>query len=157
MNRRQELFVAEYLVTRNAREAAEKAGYSPRRAKQTGSELLRKPHIAQAIATADAERRERLGVDGDWIVDRLVAVHEKAFDGAPKVDREGNPIVVDGAPIIEWSPSGATKPLELLMKQLGLASPERHDVTVSGEVVYTLTLDRELPEIEDDTDEPEEE
>lgn len=149
MNRRQELFVAEYLVTRNAREAAERAGYSPNRAKQTGSELLRKPHIAQALAAADKERREKLGVDADWIVSRLVAVHEKAFAGSVRVDKDGAPIEVDGVRLTEWSPSGATKPLELLMRQTGLMSPEKHEVTVSGEVVYTLTLDRTLPELED--------
>jgi hypothetical protein len=38
------------------------------------------------------------------------------------------------------------------MRQLGLSAPERHDVSVSGEVVYTLTLDRTLPEIEDEDD-----
>lgn len=150
MNDRQQLFVAEYVKLRNATEAAKRAGYSSNRAKQTGSELLRKPEIAAAIEREDAERRERLGMDADWIVRRLVAVHEKAFDGAPKVTRDGKIIRdEDGEPIYEWSPSGATKPLELLMRHLGLGA-EHHEIEVSGEVVYTLTLDRELPEQDDE-------
>ncbi len=46
---RQLLFVESYLVTRNARQAAREAGYSPIRAGMTGSELLKKPHIAAAL------------------------------------------------------------------------------------------------------------
>lgn len=150
MNDKQQLFVAEYVKLRNATEAARRAGYSSNRAKQTGSELLRKPEIAAAIQKEDEDRRQRLGLDADWIVDRLVAVHERAFDGAPKVTRDGKIIRdEDGVPIVEWSPSGATKPLELLMRHLGLGK-ESHEIEISGEVVYTLTLDRELPEQDDD-------
>lgn len=133
MNRRQELFVAEYLVSRNATEAAKKAGYAESRARQTGSDLLHKPHVAAAIEKADRERRERLGVDGDWIVDRLVFVHEEAAK-----DRS-------------WH--AAVRPLEALMKHLGIGGAEKHEVSVSGEVVYTLTLDRTLPTLDDQDEE----
>lgn len=150
MNAKHELFVAEYLKLRSAKEAAIRAGYAKTRARQTGSELLRKPEIAAAINEADKARRLQLGVDADWIVDRLVAVHEKAYEGAPKVTRDGEIIRgPDGEPVMEWSPSGATKPLELLMKHLGIGGAEQHEVVVSGEVVYTLTLDRQLPGSED--------
>ena len=52
VNHKQRAFVAHYLATLNAAEAARRAGYSERRAKQTGSELLANPGVRAAI---DAE------------------------------------------------------------------------------------------------------
>lgn len=52
MNPKQRAFVAHYLATLNAAEAARRAGYSGRRAKQTGSELLANPEVRAAL---DAE------------------------------------------------------------------------------------------------------
>ena len=49
---KQAAFVAEYLISLNASEAARKAGYSPKTAAETGYENLRKPHIAAAIQKA---------------------------------------------------------------------------------------------------------
>lgn len=53
---RQILFVEEYLVDLNATQAAIRAGYSPKGAKQSGYLNLRKPAIAKAIADYMAER-----------------------------------------------------------------------------------------------------
>ena len=49
MNRKQRIFVEEYLQTWNASEAARRAGYSEKTAYSIGWELLRKPEIAEAI------------------------------------------------------------------------------------------------------------
>jgi phage terminase small subunit len=49
LTERQRCFVDAYLVTRNARQAARDAGYSAARAGMTGSELLKKPHVAAAL------------------------------------------------------------------------------------------------------------
>ena len=149
MNPKQELFASEYVVDHNAARAAIRAGYAPARAKQTGWRLLQQTDIRQAVGKLDSDRRRALGIDADWIAERLVAVHEKAFEGAPRTDKDGAVRVeVDGQllDVFDWSPSGAVRPLELLMRQLGIGSQvETHEVNVSGEVVYTLTLDRELP------------
>ena len=152
MNTKQKLFVAEYVVDHNGAAAAVRAGYSPARGKETGYRLLQIPAVSQAIAKLDAERRERLGVDADWVAEQLVAVYEKSFQGAPRTDRDGKPVrvEVDGERIMvfDWSPSGANKALELLGRHLGM-NVERHEVAVTGDVVYTLTLDRELPSLDD--------
>lgn len=55
MNHKQRTFVAHYLATLNAAEAARRAGYSGRRAKQTGSELLANPEVRAAINAEFAE------------------------------------------------------------------------------------------------------
>lgn len=59
---KQERFVAEYLIDLNATQAAKRAGYSERTAKQAGTENLAKPAVAAAIAAgreAMAERAKR--------------------------------------------------------------------------------------------------
>jgi hypothetical protein len=46
---KRKLFVKYYLINFNATQAAKKAGYSPRSARDIGYELLTKPDIKQAI------------------------------------------------------------------------------------------------------------
>lgn len=55
MNKKQEVFVSEYLKCWNASEAARRAGYSERTAYAIGSELLRKPEVEAAIQARLAE------------------------------------------------------------------------------------------------------
>ena len=50
MTPRQRKFCDEYLISGNATDAAIKAGYSPKTAKQTGSENLAKPDLKAYIA-----------------------------------------------------------------------------------------------------------
>lgn len=49
LTRKQQVFVAEYLKTWNASEAARRAGYSEKTAYAIGSELLRKPEIKALV------------------------------------------------------------------------------------------------------------
>ena len=55
VNHKQRAFVAHYLTTLNAAEAARRAGYSGRRGKQTGSELLTRGEVRAAIDAEFAE------------------------------------------------------------------------------------------------------
>jgi phage terminase small subunit len=57
---RQRLFVAEYLVDLNATQAAIRAGYSPRTARQQGNRLLTHVDVQPAIIAAQAERAQRV-------------------------------------------------------------------------------------------------
>ncbi len=148
MNRRQELFVAEYLVDRNATQAAIRAGFSKSRAKQTGYRLIHSPAIELAVAKASAELQERLSITAETIAARLWLIHEKAFHGSPKTDREGRAVFVDGVQMYEWSPPTSVRALEALARQLGIGGADRLELVTDGEVRYTLTLDRELPDDE---------
>lgn len=60
LNERQRLFVAEYLVDLNATQAAIRAGYSPRTAKQQGSRLLTNADVQEAVQAAQAQRTQRV-------------------------------------------------------------------------------------------------
>ena len=68
---KQQRFVAEYLVDFNATKAAERAGYSPKTARQTGYENLTKSYIQAEIERQNKERTERLEVKADDVLREL--------------------------------------------------------------------------------------
>lgn len=79
---KQQRFVAEYLIDLNATQAAIRAGYSEKTARQVGSENLSKPDIGDAIA----EARARVAEKAEWsAVDRLAAL-KRISDAAEKED-----------------------------------------------------------------------
>lgn len=59
LTRKQERFVAEYLVDLNATQAAIRSGYSVKTAANQGHENLRKPEIASAVAAGQSKALER--------------------------------------------------------------------------------------------------
>src|SRR5450830_891462 len=62
---RQACFVREYLIDQNATQAALRAGYSQKAARQIGAENLSKPAVAAAIAEglAEIEARQKARLD----------------------------------------------------------------------------------------------
>ena len=62
---RQARFVEEYLVDLNAKQAAIRAGYSPRTAEVQGSRLLSHVKVQRAVTARTAERSKRTEVAAD--------------------------------------------------------------------------------------------
>lgn len=73
---KQEMFCREYLIDLNATQAAIRAGYSEKTARKIGSENLTKPDIAQRIIDLKSERNERVEVNADYVLRRLVEIDE---------------------------------------------------------------------------------
>lgn len=75
---KEQRFVEEYLVdaNMNATTAAVRAGYSERSAHSAGHRLLNKPRVALAIAQAMKERSERVQVNADYVLKRLIAIDQ---------------------------------------------------------------------------------
>jgi len=71
-----DVFVSEYLVDLNGRQAAIRAGYSPLSARQTASELLAMPKVKAKVDEAMAARIARTEVTQDRVLARLVAIAE---------------------------------------------------------------------------------
>lgn len=92
MTPKQARFVAEYLIDLNATQAAIRAGYSARTAASIGEENLRKPEIAEAVATQTQRQLEKAGVTAQMVKDRLAAL---AFvDPRKFFDAHGNIIPI---------------------------------------------------------------
>lgn len=92
---KQARFVEEYLIDLNATQAAIRAGYSEKTAAAVGHENLRKPKIADAIASAQRERSDRTQIDADWVLKRLAG--EADADLADLYDATGGL-----KPVREW-------------------------------------------------------
>jgi phage terminase small subunit len=65
---KQQRFVDEYLIDLNATQAAIRAGYSVKTARQIGEQNLSKLDIQSAISIQMAERSKRTGINQDRIV-----------------------------------------------------------------------------------------
>lgn len=77
---KQERFIEEYLIDLNATAAAKRAGYSQRTAHAIGRENLRKPGIANAIAKAKVKRAQKVEIDAQWVLRKLVELHETCIE-----------------------------------------------------------------------------
>jgi phage terminase small subunit len=64
-------FIASYLCSLNASEAARQASYSPKTADKIGARLLADPEVRAEIDRLKAERVERTKVDADIVLARL--------------------------------------------------------------------------------------
>jgi phage terminase small subunit len=71
---KQERFVAEYLIDLNATQAAIRAGYLIKTARQQGSRLLTNADIAQAEQNGRKEVTEQLEVDSRWVLQRWIEI-----------------------------------------------------------------------------------
>lgn len=94
---KQQRFVDEYLVDLNATQAAVRAGYSNRTAKQQGQRLLTNADLQASVASASASRSERTKVTADTVLLRLAEALEA--DLADLYDDEQNL-----KPVKEWPP-----------------------------------------------------
>lgn len=73
---KQQRFVIEYLVDLNATQAAIRAGYAAKGAKDQAYQLMQRPEIASAIAQALEERSQRTKVDADYVLHRLTEIDQ---------------------------------------------------------------------------------
>ncbi|ENX01467.1 hypothetical protein F900_01834 [Acinetobacter modestus] len=71
---KQQRFVDEYLVDRNATQAAIRAGYSAKTANEIGAQNLAKLSIKEAIAIGEAEIAERTKITQDMVIKELAKI-----------------------------------------------------------------------------------
>ncbi|GKX54090.1 terminase [Leminorella grimontii] len=73
---KQEMFCREYLIDLNATQAAIRAGYSDKTANRTASENMSKPDVQSRIAELKAERNDRVDIDAEYVLRRLVEIDQ---------------------------------------------------------------------------------
>ncbi len=106
LNPRQQRFVEEYLTDLCASQAAVRAGYSEKTAKQIGSRLLTHVDVQAAIEKGKADLAERTGKSQEWVIEKLTAVH----DASMKETASG----------AAHNPAAANRSLELIGKHGGM-------------------------------------
>lgn len=76
LNDKQEMFCREYLIDLNATQAAIRAGYSEKTANAQASRLLVNVNIQNRIKKLKSNRNERVEVDADYVLKRLVEIDQ---------------------------------------------------------------------------------
>ena len=118
---KQQRFCDEYLIDLNATQAAIKAGYSEKNARNIASENLAKPNISKYIAERMAEKEKSLIADQDEVLRYLTSVL--------RGESQSTEIVVEGCGdgcseartiLKEPSEKDRLKAAELLGKRYGL-------------------------------------
>lgn len=89
---KQRLFVAEYLVDLNATQAAIRAGYSVKRAKDQAWQQMQRPEIEEAIRAAMEKRNKRTQVDADYVLQRLTEIDQMDFIDILEDDMSFRPV-----------------------------------------------------------------
>jgi phage terminase small subunit len=94
---KQARFVQEYLKDLNGKQAAIRAGYSPRSAEVLASQTLRNPKVQAAIAAAQAARARRVHLTQDAVLEELKVL---AFSDLSHyaIDEYGNVALREDAP-----------------------------------------------------------
>jgi phage terminase small subunit len=111
LNPKQARFVAEYLKDLNGKQAAIRAGYSPKTAESQASRLLSHAKVSDAVAAGQAKTAEKLEVTKEMIADELrkiaFADMRKVVAWGPKqrefVDADGQRVVSNGVKLIDSS------------------------------------------------------
>lgn len=142
---KQQTFVAEYLKTGNATEAARRAGYKGNDVTlgRVGADNLKKPQIQGAIREAKAKVMDEAIVDAAFVLNGLKQIAIAGMVQIPKCDHEGNQAVdKNGQPVYRMldAPS-ATGALKTLAQCIGLGK-EKDDkdqaITTLAETLSTL-------------------
>ena len=106
---RHKLFALEYLKDLNATQAAIRAGYAKGRAKVTGCNLLKLPHVLKIIHAAAAKRNTQCEVDAAYVLLKSKEMLEKCMQDVPVLDSNGN-----ATGEYRFDSAGAGKALKLL-------------------------------------------
>lgn len=119
-----------------AKQAAIRAGYSPKTAEAMASKLMAKPHVKAAVDKLMAKRTSKVDISAEWVLTNLKELAERCMQKEPVMTKDGE---MTG----EWKfdSSGANKSLELLGKHLKL-------FTDKVEMTATLTIEEALEEVD---------
>jgi phage terminase small subunit len=112
---KQEMFCREYIIDLNATQAAIRAGYSKKTAKDIGCQNLAKLNIAEFIQSLKEDREEKLEINADWVLAQAVKVHERCMQEEQVTDSQG---MTTGE--FKFEHSGANKSLELIGKHTSI-------------------------------------
>jgi phage terminase small subunit len=97
VNEKQLRFCEEYIIDHNATQAAIRAGYSPKCAKQQGCENLTKPDLAEKIRELEAEIPSKNTIaTAEEVLEHFTKVMRgEVFDQVVKRDEDGTLQTVD--------------------------------------------------------------
>jgi phage terminase small subunit len=141
---KQARFVEEYLIDLNATQAAIRAGYSAKTARQIGEQNLKKPDISRAIEKALAARSARTRLTQDWVLEQLEETLRRCLQRKPVMawSKEKKRMVQttneEGEGVWTFDSQGANRAAELIGKHLGMFR-DAVDLNLKGDLAERLS------------------
>ncbi len=140
MNEKQVRFCEEYIIDHNATQAAIRAGYSPKTAKQIGSENLTKPDIAEKIRELEAAipGKDTIASAAEVLEHFTKVMRGEVFDQVVKRDEDGTLQTVDVVAKLSDRNKAAealAKHYALLVEKVELTKPKTE---LAGEIEAML-------------------
>lgn len=131
---KQELFCLEYLKDLNATQAAIRAGYSKKTAKEIGYEHLTKPHIETHLQSLNEKRFKKVEKEGQVVIDELLTLATSDLQNYVDV-AEGGGITVK---TFEDMPKGASKALSSITEKRTIKENEDGSTSVNSQTTIAL-------------------
>lgn len=133
LSAKQAAFVCEYLVDKNATQAAIRAGYSPKTATSIGEQLLRKLDVREAVEAGITSLADQVGLTAERVLRERMRL--AFFDVRKLLDAEGNPkplqeldddtaAAVAGLEVVQMVGSDETPGVISLLKKYKLATKD---------------------------------
>ena len=125
LNNKQLQFCKEYIIDLNATQAAIRAGYSKKTARQRAHNMFTLVYIQDEIQRLFDKRSKRTEINADWVITNLTEVTERCMQSRPVVYANGDPKMTttkDGeiAPTYAFDSGGANRALELIGRHLAM-------------------------------------
>lgn len=117
------LFAKEYIKDLNATQAAIRAGYSPKTAKQQGQRLLTRDDVQGYVQKEMDKRSKRAGLTADDVLRDIKEIKARCMQAVPVLDRNG---METGE--YKFDATNALKACELEGKHLKLFT-DKHEIT----------------------------
>ena len=136
--------MSEYIIDRNAKQAAIRSNYSEKTAESQGSRLLSNVKVMNAIDKLLEQRQKRTLITADYILNSLKSVAERCMQKEAILDRNGEPTGE-----YKFDSAGATRSLELLGKNQKLFTDKTEIAGANGE---PLKLDIKIDYGDEHTD-----
>ena len=135
LNEKQKMFCREYIIDFIGKQAAIRAGYSPRTAEVQASRLLSLVKISEYVQRLMDKRSQRVEIDADDVLRDILDTRTTCAERMLKTDSDGNE-VIDGAAV-----NGRNKTNEMLGKHLKLFT-DKVETETKGELTINFNMPR---------------
>ena len=133
---KQDRFVEEYLIDLNATQAAIRAGYSEKTARQIGQENLSKPNIQEAIQKAMQKRSGETKITQKMVLEELAIIGFSDLQNYINIGEDTGTIV---AKTFEEMPENSSRALRAIREDRAIKEDAKGDqVTVYDKIKFEL-------------------
>ena len=140
LSAKQQLFILEFMVDKNATQAAIRAGYSVRTARKIATENLSKPVIKAAIDTEIEKQKARITFTADQVLEELARVGFADMKDFVEIDESG---LVQALPL-DTLAEGKSRIIKKVKEKRVIRSTKGTESNPDGDQILDATFEFEL-------------